>query len=82
MAYRILIVEDDNEIGELLEKYLKGNGYETDRAANGLEALNKIEKEDFSLVLLDIMPGKLKLRSTQKTPIKLLIVPLFVIDRN
>ena len=55
MAYRILIVEDDNEIGELLEKYLKGNGYETDRAANGLEALNKIEKEDFSLVLLDIM---------------------------
>ena len=55
MAYRILIVEDDNEIGELLEKYLKGNGYETDRAANGLEALNKIEKEAFSLVLLDIM---------------------------
>ena len=53
--YRILIVEDDGEIGDLLEKYLKSNGYDTDRAVNGLEAIGKIEKEDYSLVLLDIM---------------------------
>lgn len=55
MDYRILIVEDDNEIGDLLDKYLTSNGYSTDRAVNGLEAINKIEKEDYSLVLLDIM---------------------------
>ena len=53
--YKILIVEDDNEIGDLLEKYLKSNDYATDRAVNGLEAISKIEKENFSLVLLDIM---------------------------
>lgn len=55
MDYRVLIVEDDNEIGDLLDKYLSNNGYKTDRAMNGLEAINKIEKEDYSLVLLDIM---------------------------
>lgn len=55
MSYRILIVEDDIEIGDLLEKYLKNNGYETDRAVNGLEGINKIEKEEYSLILLDIM---------------------------
>ena len=52
---RLLIVEDDKEIGDILDKYLKGNGYDTDRAYNGIEAINKIEEEEFSLVLLDIM---------------------------
>ena len=45
MLHSILIVEDDNEIGELLEKYLKSNGYETDRAVNGVDL--DIEKGDF-----------------------------------
>ena len=76
MDYRILIVEDDNEIGDLLDKYLTSNGYETDRAVNGLEAINKIEKEDYSLVLLDIMlPFKSgdqvlqKVRETKDVPV-------------
>lgn len=73
---RLLIVEDDNEIGDILEKYLKGNGYDTDRAYNGIEAINKIEEEDFSLVLLDIMlPFKSgdqvlqKVRETKQIPV-------------
>ena len=53
--YKILIVEDDNEIGDILDKYLKSNGYEIDRADNGLDAINKIQSNDYSLVLLDIM---------------------------
>ena len=76
MDYKILIVEDDNEIGDLLDKYLTSNGYETDRAVNGLEAINKIEKEDYSLVLLDIMlPFKSgdqvlqKVRETKDVPV-------------
>lgn len=73
---RLLIVEDDNEIGDILDKYLKGNGYDTDRAYNGIEAINKIEEEDFSLVLLDIMlPFKSgdqvlqKVRETKQIPV-------------
>ena len=53
--YKLLIVEDDNEIGDILDKYLKSNGYEIDRAENGLEAINKIQHNDYSIVLLDIM---------------------------
>ena len=73
---RLLIVEDDNEIGDILDKYLKGNGYDTDRAYNGIEAINKIEEEEFSLVLLDIMlPFKSgdqvlqKVRETKQIPV-------------
>ena len=53
--YKLLIVEDDNEIGDILDKYLKSNGYEIDRAENGLEAISKIQHNDYSIVLLDIM---------------------------
>ena len=52
---KLLIVEDDKEIGDILDKYLKGNGYEIDRSENGLDAISKIEENDYSLVLLDIM---------------------------
>ena len=52
---RLLIVEDDNEIGDILDKYLKSNGYEIDRSVNGIDAINKIQSNDYSLVLLDIM---------------------------
>ena len=53
--YKLLIVEDDNEIGDILDKYLKSNGYEIDRSSNGIDAINKIQENDYSLVLLDIM---------------------------
>ena len=53
--YKLLIVEDDNEIGDILDKYLKSNGYDIDRSSNGIDAVNKIHENDYSLVLLDIM---------------------------
>ena len=53
--YKLLIVEDDNEIGDILDKYLKSNGYEIDRSSNGIDAINKIQANDYALVLLDIM---------------------------
>ncbi len=53
--YKLLIVEDDNEIGDILDKYLKSNGYDIERSANGIDAINKIQANDYALVLLDIM---------------------------
>ncbi len=55
---RILIVEDDEEMGSLLQDFLKGEGYESDFAQNGLTALSKVAHECFDLVITDIrMPG-------------------------
>lgn len=54
--YKILIAEDDKEINRLLCDYLTSQGYETLSAANGLEALQKVQAHaDLSLVLLDLM---------------------------
>ena len=57
--YRILIVEDDFDIAELLENWLNEAGYETATAADGLRALDAFAGGSFDLVLLDLMLPKL-----------------------
>lgn len=55
MAKRILVVDDDPVVVHLVESVLKANGYEVDRAADGLDALVKIKKEPPDAVVLDII---------------------------
>lgn len=56
MTTKILLVDDDREIVELLNIYLQNEGYEVVKAYNGQQALNAIEQEDnLALALLDIM---------------------------
>ena len=52
---RILIVEDDHEINRLLADFLQKNGYETDSAEDGGKASMLLRKQDFDLVLMDLM---------------------------
>lgn len=52
---RILVVEDDPAIQELLHDFLKEAGYEVVLAADGVEALKKYVGQSFDLILLDIM---------------------------
>ena len=55
MAKHILIVEDDRNISELLQLYLKNEGYETTPAYDGGEGLDLFRRIHPDLVLLDIM---------------------------
>ena len=51
----VLVVEDDKEIREGVEIYLKSQGYEVFQAADGVEGREVIEKEDIHLAIVDIM---------------------------
>ncbi|MDO4463829.1 MAG: response regulator transcription factor [Bacillota bacterium] len=53
--YHILIVEDDKEIREGIEIYLKNQGYLVFQAADGVEGLEQIEKEEIHLAIVDVM---------------------------
>jgi two-component system alkaline phosphatase synthesis response regulator PhoP len=58
-GYRILIVEDDEDIVETLKYSLGLRGFEIDVAYDGLHALRKARKNKYDVMLLDIMlPGK------------------------
>lgn len=51
----VLIVEDDKEIREGVKIYLKSKGYEVSEAADGVEGLEIIKKEEIHLAIVDVM---------------------------
>ncbi len=56
---RILIVEDDEDIGMVEEAYLEAAGFDTFIVSDGTKVSALLQKESFDLVLLDLMlPGK------------------------
>ena len=55
----ILVVDDDREIAQAIEIYLRNEGYNVFKAYDGLEAVNVAEKEDLHLIIMDIMMPKL-----------------------
>ena len=55
MPYKILVVEDDQPILELMDLLIRKLGYEPVLIANGLEALEEAKRDPPSLILLDIM---------------------------
>ncbi len=68
MAY-ILVAEDETPINDLICKNLKLLGYKTAQAFDGPEALGLAEKENFDLVLLDVMlPGMSGFQVKTKLP--------------
>lgn len=56
---KILIIDDEVEIQELLAIYLKGHGYHTVAAGNGVEALTILQEKPIDLVIADIMMPKM-----------------------
>lgn len=77
MAYKILVVDDEPDLREILQCNLECEGYEVDTAASAEEALEKLSPEH-NLILLDVMLGgmsgfrmanKLRNELKLKTPI-------------
>lgn len=74
--YNILVVDDDKEIVESIEIYLKNEGFNIFKAYNGIEALEILVENEIHLILMDIMMPKLdgikatiKIREEKNIPI-------------
>ena len=55
MTHTILVVDDEIKIRNLLTMFLKKENFQVAEAANGLEAIRKVEQVQPSLVILDLM---------------------------
>ena len=53
--YNILVVDDDREIVKAIEIYLKREGYNVEKAYDGIEAIQKLKEKEIHLIILDIM---------------------------
>ena len=52
---RILVVDDEDKIRAIIRKYGEFEGYEIAEAHDGMEAVEICRKEDFDLIILDVM---------------------------
>lgn len=75
----ILICDDDREIVEAIEIYLKSEGYETFKAYDGQEALKVLETQKVHLIIMDVMMPRMngmvatmKIRESKNIPIIML----------
>jgi len=59
MGYKLLVVDDEKDIVEFLEKKLKEEGYEVVVAFDGEEALTKVKEDNPDVILLDLMLPKI-----------------------
>ena len=85
---KILIIEDEEKIARFVELELSHEGYETEKATNGREGLEKIESGGYDLVILDIMLPELngievlrRARRTTDVPVILLTARDSVTDK-
>lgn len=79
MNEKILVIEDDLDIQEIIREFLFANGYIVEVAEDGLKGIEKFNSGKFDLVLLDIMLPKIDgfvvceiIRKTSKVPIIML----------
>lgn len=76
---RILIIDDDEELCELVSEYLSGEGFETEEMHDGESGLKKALANNFDLITLDVMLPKMngfdvlrELRKSSTTPVLML----------
>ncbi|WP_343210658.1 response regulator transcription factor [Anaerolentibacter hominis] len=85
---QILIVEDDKEIRDGIEIYLKSQGYEVYKAADGIEGLEAISQHDIHLAIVDVMMPRMdgitmvmKLRENYDFPVIMLSAKSEEVDK-
>jgi len=76
---KLLVVDDEIKIREMIRKYAEFDGYEVKEAVDGFDAVNKCEKEDFDLIIMDVMMPELDgfsaikaIRKTKSVPVIML----------
>ena len=76
---RLLVVDDEFRIRQIIRKYAEFEGYEVEEAVDGMQAIEVCRKEDFDLIIMDVMMPELdgfsacrEIRKFKTTPIIML----------
>ena len=76
---KLLVVDDEEKIRTVVREYAEFDGYEVEEAADGIEAVEKVRKNDYDIIVMDIMMPKLdgfsackEIRKTKQTPVIML----------
>ncbi len=77
--YKILVVDDEENIREVLKEYAEFEGHEVDEAADGMAAVEMAKNKDYDIIIMDIMMPRLdgysackEIRKLKQTPMLML----------
>ncbi|MDD7409163.1 MAG: response regulator transcription factor [Anaerovoracaceae bacterium] len=77
---RLLIVDDEENIREVVKEYAEFEGYEIDEAEDGMQAVSMCRENDYDLIILDIMMPKLDGFSACKEIKKIKDIPVIMMS--
>lgn len=77
---KILIVDDEERIREVIKEYAEFSGYETDESKDGMEAVSKANANKYDLIIMDVMMPKLDGYSAVKEIRKSSNVPVIMLS--
>ena len=78
--FKILVVDDEKSIREVIRTYAEFEGHEVVEARDGLEAIDKVREEEFDLIVMDIMMPKLDGFSSYKEIKKIKDIPVLMLS--
>ncbi|MCL2111150.1 MAG: response regulator transcription factor [Clostridiales bacterium] len=77
---RVLIVDDEQKIREVIKEYAEWNGYEVGEATNGMEAVELCKENDYDVIIMDVMMPKLDGFSAVKEIKKIKDIPVIMLS--
>ncbi|MBE5905892.1 MAG: response regulator transcription factor [Lachnospiraceae bacterium] len=80
MNNRILVVDDEANIRQIIKKYAEFEGYEIVEAENGLDAIKLCDKENFDLIIMDVMMPELDGFSAARTILERKEIPVLMLS--
>jgi len=78
--YRLLIVDDEQKIREVIREYAEFNGFEVSEAADGMSAIGLCKLNDYDLIIMDIMMPRLDGFSACKEIKKIKNIPMIMLS--
>ncbi|MDE7397889.1 MAG: response regulator transcription factor [Oscillospiraceae bacterium] len=77
--YKILVVDDEANIREVLKEYAEFEGHQVDEAGDGMQAIELAKKNDYDVIIMDVMMPRLdgysackEIRKFKQTPVLML----------
>ena len=78
--FKILVVDDEKSIREVIRSYAEFEGHEVVEAVDGLDAIDKVKEEDFDVIVMDIMMPRLDGFSSYKEIKKIKNIPVLMLS--
>lgn len=77
---KLLIVDDEEKIREVIREYAEFSGYEADEAGDGMSAIGLVKLNDYDLIIMDVMMPKLDGFSAVKEIQKIKSIPVIMLS--